>query len=211
MLKALLGKKIGMSQIFDENGKRIPVTVIEAGPCFVTAIKTKEKDDYSAVQIGYEEGKKLKKPEIGHLKKAKIKEKLKNLREIRIEIETETELKPGDKIDVSVFKEGEKVTVSGISKGKGFAGVIKRWGFRRGPETHGSDHHRRPGSIGSMFPQRVLPGKKMPGRMGKERVTTKGLKIMKIEPERNLLLVKGAVPGAKKSLVEIKGNEGGSK
>lgn len=205
-MKFILGQKIKMSQVFDEKGRPIPVTIVQAGPCYVTAIKTKEKDGYNAIQIGYGEAKKLKKPIEGILKKLKIKEKLKNLREFKVEDEKMLEnLKPGDKIEVSVFKEGDKVTVSGVSKGKGFAGVIKRWGFARGPETHGSDHHRRPGSIGSMFPQRVLKGKKMPGKMGRERVTIKGLEIVKIIPETNILMLKGGVPGARKSLLEIRG------
>jgi len=205
MIKAILGKKLKMSQVFDEKGKPIPVTVVEAGPCYVTAIKTKEKDGYEAVQIGYGKTKKLTKPEESHLKKAGIKEKLKNLREFRVKDSgTLKSLKPGDKIDVSIFKEGDKVTISGISKGKGFAGVIKRWGFARGPETHGSDHHRHPGSIGSMFPQRVLPGKKMPGRMGVEKITVKGLQIVKVLPGTNILMIKGAVPGPKKGLLEIR-------
>lgn len=205
MLKMILGEKLKMSQIFDKDGKPIPVTVVKAGPCYVTAVRTKEKDGYEAVQLGYGQAKKLKKPEEGRLKKIKVEEKLKYFREFRVENSEEIEkIKEGDKIDVSVFQEGEKVTVSGISKGKGFAGVIKRHGFARGPETHGSDHHRRPGSIGSMFPQRVVKGRKMPGHMGVERVTVKGLEIVKIIPETNILMIKGAVPGPRKGLLEIK-------
>jgi large subunit ribosomal protein L3 len=206
MFKAILGKKIKMSQVFDEKGNVIPVTVVQAGPCYVTAIRTKEKDGYQAIQIGFGGTKKLTKPEEKHLEKAGIKEKLKHLREFEVGDEKVIKsLKTGDRIDISIFKEGDKITVSGISKGKGFAGVIKRWGFARGPETHGSDHHRRPGSIGSMFPQRVIKGKKMPGRMGGKRVTTKGLEIIRVIPETNILMIKGAVPGPRKGLIEIRG------
>lgn len=206
MIKAILGKKLKMSQIFDEKGRPVPVTIVKAGPCYVTQIKDEEKDGYKAVQLGYGTAKRLKKPEENHLKKAGVKEKLKYLREFVVEdVEALKALKMGDKIDVSVFKEGDKVAVSGISKGKGFAGVIKRWGFSRGPETHGSDHHRRPGSIGSMFPQRVWKGKKMPGRMGGERKTVKGLKVVRILPETNILMLKGAISGTKNGLLEIKG------
>lgn len=202
MIKAILGQKLKMSQVFDKEGRPVAVTVVQAGPCYVTAVKTKEKDGYQAIQLGFGLTKKMKKPEEGHLKKAGIKEKLRYLKEFRVK--DIGDIKIGDKIDVSVFKEGDKVSVSGISKGKGFSGVIKRWGFARGPETHGSDHHRRPGSIGSMFPQRVIKGKKMPGRMGHERVTVKGLEIVKIIPETNILMIKGAVPGPRKGLLEIK-------
>ena len=205
MLKAILGEKLKMTRIFDKDGKPIPVTVLKAGPCYITAIKTKEKDGYEAVQLGFGKAKRLKKPEEGHLKKAKVEDKLKHLKEFEITGVDINSKKIGDRVDVSVFKEGDKVTISGISKGKGFAGVIKRHGFARGPETHGSDHHRRPGSIGSMFPQRVLRGKKMPGRMGYERVTVKGLEIMKVLSETNILMVKGAVPGPRKGLLEIRG------
>jgi len=205
MIKAILGEKLGMSQIFDKDGKPIPVTVVKAGPCYVTDIKTLKDDGYEAVQLGFGQAKRLKKPEEGRLKKAKIKEKLKYFREFKIEdIEALKTLKLGEKIDVSVFQAGDKVMVSGISKGKGFAGVIKRHGFSRGPETHGSDHHRQPGSIGSMFPQRVIKGRKMPGHMGVERVTVKGLKVVKVLPETNTLLIKGAIPGPKKGLIEIR-------
>jgi len=206
MIKAILGEKLGMSQIFDKEGKPVPVTVIKAGPCYITGIKTQENDGYEAVQLGFGQAKRLTKPEEGRLKKAKIKEKLKYFREFKIEdIEVLKNLKLGEKIDVSVFQEGDKVMVSGISKGKGFAGVIKRHGFSRGPETHGSDHHRRPGSIGSMFPQRVIKGRKMPGHMGAERITIKGLKVAKVLPETDILLIKGAIPGPKKGLIEIRG------
>jgi len=195
-----------MSQIFDKDGRPVPVTVISAGPCYVTAVKTKEKDGYLAVQLGYEKTKKLNKPEEGHLKKVQDKLKLKNLREFRVKNAEEIkEIKPGDEISVAVFKEGDRVKITGISKGKGFAGVIKRHGFARGPETHGSDHHRRPGSIGSMFPQRVLKGKKMPGHLGVQQVTLKNAQIVKVLPESQILMIKGAIPGPNKGLIKIQG------
>jgi len=205
MLKVILGKKLGMSQIFDREGKPLPVTMIEAGPCYVSAIRTKEKDGYSALQLGFGQAKRLTKPEEGRLKKLKIPVKLKYFREFRVDEEVVAKMKVGDQIDVSNFQVGDKVSVTGISKGKGFAGTIKRHGFARGPETHGSDHQRRPGSIGSMFPQRVVKGKKMAGHMGQERVTIKGLQVVSVLPERNIMMVKGAVPGSRKALLMIKG------
>lgn len=207
MAKFILGLKLGMSQIFDEKGNVIPVTVIEAGPCYVTQIKTKEKDGYSAVQIGFGEAKKITKALAGHLKGAKIG-KLMFLREFRNETPKidDKELKIKDKIDVSIFKEGDKVKISGISKGKGFQGAVKRWGFSGMGASHGVKHeHRTLGSVGSSFPERVIKGKKMPGRMGSERVTVKNLKVVKIDKENNLLAVKGAVPGRKGILLEIRG------
>lgn len=174
-----------MSQIFDEKGRVIPVTLIEAGPCQVTQIKTKERDNYEAIQIGFKPAK---------------KKSFRFLREFR-----DGEYKVGDKIDVSIFQEGDLVKVSGISKGKGFAGVVKRWGFAGRGASHGVKHEARaPGSIGSSFPERVIKGKKMPGRMGFERVTVRNLKVVKIDKENNLLAVKGAVPGRKGTLLEIR-------
>lgn len=203
-----------MTQIFDEEGRAIPVTVIKAGPCWVTQIKTKEKDGYQAVQLGFGERKKVKKPEAGHLKKVKS-EKLKGkgcryLREVRIkEKETPEQwgIKVGDLITVGVFKAGESVDVSGMAKGKGFTGVVKRHGFAIGPRSHGSDHHREPGSIGSMFPQRVVKGRKLPGRAGGQKVTLKNLTVVKVDEKNHLLCLKGAVPGAANSLVLIKGKD----
>ena len=203
-MKFILGLKLGMSQIFDEKGNVVPVTLIEAGPCIVTQIKTKEKDGYSAIQIGFGEAKKVTKAIAGHLKRLG---KLLFLREFRNEEPKidDKELKRGDKIDVSIFKEGDKVKVSGLSKGKGFAGVVKRWHFKGRPATHGTKHElRTPGSVGTSFPERVIKGKKMPGRMGFERVTISNLKVVKIDPEKNLLAIKGAVPGAKGTLLEIR-------
>ena len=193
-----------MSQMFDKEGNIIPVTLIEAGPCFVTQIKTKDKDKYEALQIGFQEAKKLSKSQTGHLKK--IGKQLKYLKEFEIKEEDLKKIKNGDKLDVSVFKEGDKVKVSGISKGKGFAGVIKRWHFNRKPATHGAKHEERAmGSVGCRFPQRVVKGRKMPGRLGNERVSVKNLKIEKVDIENNLIAVKGAVPGRRGTLLEIRG------
>ncbi len=198
-MKFMLGKKLGMSQVFDAEGNMIPVTLIEAGPCFVTQIKTKDgKDKYNSLQIGFE-----------NLKEKKVKKTQKNkpyryLREFRGDVDAE-KYKPGDKIDVSIFQLGEKISVSGISKGKGYAGVIKRWGFKSKPATHGAKHEERAqGSVGSRFPQRVIKGRKMSGRLGFERTTIKNLKIVKIDLENNLLAAKGAVPGRKGTLLEIR-------
>jgi len=199
-MKFILGQKIGMSEMFDKDGRFIPVTLIEAGPCYVLQQKTKEKDGYQALQIGFEKITKKKK-----IKKTAKGKEYRYIKEERIKVSQEQQPKVGDKIDVSVFKEGDKVKVSGISKGKGFQGSVKRWGFSGKFSSHGVKHeHRVVGSIGSRFPQRVIPGKKMPGRMGGERTTVKNLKIVKIEPENNLLVVQGAVPGRKGTLLEIR-------
>ena len=198
-MKFILGQKIGMSQIFNEKGNVMPVTLIEAGPCIVTQVKTKEKDVYTAIQIGF---KKLKEKKI---KKPQKQKPFKYLREFRGNIDI-SKYKVGDNVDVSIFKEGNKVSVSGISKGKGFAGVVKRWGFHGRPRTRGTKHEERgPGSIGAATPSRVIKGIKMAGRMGGERVTVKNLKIVKIDKENNLLAVKGAVPGRRGTLMEIRG------
>jgi len=194
-MKFILGKKIGISQIFEKDEKVVPVTVIEAGPCFVTQIKTKDKDKYGATQIGFERLKEKK------AKKSQKQKPFKYLREFRGDI---VEYKIGDKIDVSVFKEGDIVKVSGISKGRGFQGVVKRHGFKGGPASHGHRHVlRRPGSIGVSFPERVVKGRRMPGHMGVDRVTVSGLKVVKVDSENNLLAIKGAVPGAVGGLLEI--------
>jgi large subunit ribosomal protein L3 len=193
-MKFILGKKIEMSQMFDEKGRVVPVTLIEAGPCFVTEVKTKEKDKYQAIQLGFvKKAKKIKKTEKG--------KEFKYLREFK----DGDNFKKGDEINASVFQEGDKVKISGISKGKGFAGAVKRWGFKgKRSATHGTKHeHRTVGSIGSRFPQRVVKGKKMPGRMGSERTTIKNLKIVKVDKDNNLLMVKGAVPGSRGTLLEI--------
>lgn len=208
-MKAILGKKVGASSLFLEE-KVIPVTLIQAGPCYITQIKTKEKDGYFSIQLGFEKAKKLNKPKLGHLKKLsqnlKTMLQLKILKEFRFPSGNESykKYKIGDEIKVDIFDEDESVDVSEITKGKGFTGVVKRWGHKTGPMSHGSDHHREPGSIGSMFPQRVLKGKKMPGRAGGERLTVKNLKVVKIDPHHNLLVVKGAVPGPRGTILEIK-------
>lgn len=195
-MKFILGTKLGMSQIFDEKGNVIPVTLIEAGPCKVLQIKTKDKDGYESVQIGYKKIEKKKK-----IKKTMKGKEFRFIREFK-----NKEHKIGEDINVSIFQEGEKVKVSGTSKGKGFQGGVKRWGFSGRNATHGVKHeHRTIGSVGSSFPERVIKGKKMPGRMGTERVTVKNLKVVKVDPENNLLAVCGAVPGRKGILLEIKG------
>jgi len=195
-MKFILGKKIEMSQIFDEKGNVIPVTLVKAGPCYVTQIKTNEKDKYESVQIG------LEKIEDKKVKKSKKKKPYRYLKEFKAE---DTKLKAGDKIDVSIFEEGDIVKVSGTSKGKGFAGAVKKWGFHGKPATHGTKHEERTiGSVGSAFPQRVIKGKKMPGRMGTERITVKNLKIAKVDIENNIIMIKGAVPGHRGTLLEIR-------
>ena len=204
MIKGLIGKKIGMTQIFDENGAAVPVTLIEAGPCFVTQIRTVEKEGYSAVQLGFEEvkPKRLTGGEIGHLKRSNLPP-LKFIREFRSK---EVELKEGDKLDAAVFTVGEKVDVSGTSKGKGFAGAVKRYHFRGGPKTHGqSDRLRGPGSRGSTTtPGRVYKGTRGPGHMGNDSVTAQNLKVVLVDAERNVVGVNGSVPGARGGLVVIK-------
>lgn len=204
MKKALIGRKVGMTQIFDEKGKVIPVTAIEVGPCTVTQIKTVEQDGYQAVQLGFEDVKetKLNKPDLGKFTKGKLTPK-KHLREFRLDsIEG---LNVGDELKADVFEVGDKVDIQGTSKGKGFQGVIKRHGQHRGPMGHGSMYHRRPGSMGSTStPGRVYPGKKLPGHMGQETVTIQNLEVVKVDTDKNVILVKGSVPGAKKSILKIK-------
>jgi large subunit ribosomal protein L3 len=194
-VKFILGTKIGMSHVFDEKGNQIPVTVIEAGPCEVLQIKTTEKDEYQAVQVGFQKLEKNKK-----IKKTMKGKEFRYLKEFK-----DSEFKVGDKIDVSIFQEGDRIKISGISKGKGFAGVVKRWGFHGRNATHGVKHEQRtPGSTGSSFPERVVKGKKMPGRMGFARITIKNLKIVKVDLPNNLLAVKGAVPGRRGTLLEVR-------
>ncbi len=204
MKKALIGKKVGMTQIFDENGVVIPVTVIEAGPCVVAQVKTLENDGYEAVQLGFGEVKenKLNKPEKGHFAKANVTAK-RHLREFRLDsIEG---IKVGDELKADVFAAGEKIDVQGTSKGKGFQGVIKRHGQHRGPMGHGSMYHRRPGSMGpTSTPGRVFKGKKLPGHMGRVTVTIQNLDVVKVDMDKNVILVKGSVPGAKGSILKIK-------
>jgi large subunit ribosomal protein L3 len=192
-----------MTQIFDETGKAIPVTVIEAGPCVVVQKKTVENDGYNAIQVGFGEVKEqdLNKPLKGHFAKGQVKP-LRYLKEFRVDDANAYNL--GQEIKADVFSAGEWVDVTGLTKGKGFAGGIKRHGFHRGPMKHGSKYHRRPGSLGAKGPARVFLGRKLPGRLGREQVTIQKLLVVKVDPERNLLLVRGAIPGPKKSLVTIK-------
>lgn len=202
-MKFILGKKLGMSQIFNGEGRVVPVTLVEVFPCQIVQVKTEEKDGYRAVQVGFGEvkEKKVKKPQKGHIKKAGLKNNFKGFIEFK-----DVDLKVGDEINISVFEEGDKVEVSGVSKGKGFQGVVKRHGFSGMPASHGTKHClRAPGSIGSAFPQRVFKGKKMAGRMGFERVTVRGLQIAQVDEADRILAIKGAVPGAKGTLLEIVG------
>jgi len=205
MKNAILGKKLGMTQIFDNNGLVVPVTVVEAGPCYVSQVKTVENDGYSAVQLAFGDVREqlLNKPVLGQLKKAEISAK-KYLKEFKLD--NAQDYKLGDKVTCEVFAEGDIVDVVGTSKGHGFSGTIAKWNFQRHRMTHGNGPvHRHVGSIGAnTFPAKVFKGKKMAGRWGNERVTVQNLKIVKVDAERNLILIKGAIPGAKGSLVSVK-------
>jgi large subunit ribosomal protein L3 len=202
-VKGIVGKKLGMTQVFDEEtGQVTPVTVIEAGPCPVTQVKSSETDGYDAVQLAYGEVAELKlsKPELGHLKKGQA-----GAHRHLVEFRGSSELQVGESVTVESFEPGERVKVSGISIGKGFAGTIKRHRFHRGPKTHGSHNIRKPGSVGaSATPSRVFKGVRMAGRLGGKRVTQVGLTVHSVEPEQNLLLIKGAVPGPKNGILEIR-------
>jgi len=204
MFKGLIGKKLGMTQVFNEDGSALPATLIEAGPCYVTQVRNTERDGYSAVQLGFDEvpERKLTKGELGHLGKNKIPP-LKYLREFRSK---KPEVNVGDKVDVTQFELGKRVDVVGVSKGKGFAGVVKRWNFKGGPVTHGqSDRVRAPGSIAAgSTPGRVFKGKKMPGRMGNERVSSQNVEVVFIDAEKNIIGVNGSVPGPRGGIVMIK-------
>jgi large subunit ribosomal protein L3 len=204
MFKGLIGRKVGMTQIFDDNGIAQPVTLIEAGPCYVTHIKTSENDGYSSVQIGFEEvkPKRLTQGQLGHLKRNDLPP-LKVLREFRIK---SPDVAEGDKLNVEIFEAGERVDVVGTSKGRGFAGVVKRYKFAGGPKTHGqSDRQRAPGSLAAgTTPGRVFKGKRGPGRMGNDRVTSSNVRVVLVDPERNLIAVDGSVPGPKGGMVVIK-------
>ena len=204
MKKAILGKKLGMTQLFNEEGVLIPVTVIEAGPCRVIQKKTMENDGYEAVQVGFGEKKEkhTPKPMQGHFKKAGTGY-MKYLRELKLD--NSAEMNVGDEIKADVFEAGEAIDVPGISKGKGYAGTIKRWGTHRGPMTHGSGYHRGPGSLGACStPSRVMKGKKLAGHLGVEKVTVQNLEVVKVDAEKNIIAVKGAVPGPKGGMVIIK-------
>jgi len=203
-MKALIGRKVGMTQIFTEEGHVIPVTAIEVGPCVITQIKTVEQDGYTAVQLGFGDVKenKLTKPVKGKFDKANVTPK-KHLKEFRVD--SVDGMNVGDELNADTFVVGDKVDVQGTSKGKGFQGVIKRWGQHRGPMGHGSMYHRRPGSMGpTSTPGRVFPGKHLPGHMGDVTVTVQNLEVVKVDLDKNVILVKGSVPGAKGSILKVK-------
>ncbi len=203
-MKTLIGKKVGMTQIFDEKGRVVPVTVIEAGPCVIAQVKSVETDGYNAIQLGFGDVKesKLNKPEKGHFAKANIAPK-KHLREFRVD--SVDGITVGTELTVSEFAEGDKLDIQGTSKGKGFQGVIKRHGQHRGPMGHGSMYHRRPGSMGpTSTPGRVFKGKKLPGHMGRVTVTIQNLDVIKVDNDKNVVLVKGSVPGPKGAILKLK-------
>ncbi len=202
-MPGLIGKKLGMTQIFDEQGNAIPVTVVEAGPCTVVQVKTPERDGYHAIQLGFDPlvERKVNKPMGGHFKGCGT-DAFRTLREFRV---TEGEYEPGQSITADIFEPGSKIAVTGITKGRGFQGVVKRHGFHGGPETHGAKTHDEPGSIGnSAYPGRVWKGKKLPGHMGNVRRTIRGLRIAGVDAERNIVWIKGAVPGARGGLLLIR-------
>ena len=202
-MKGIVGKKLGMTQIFTEEGIVVPVTVVEAGPNVVTQVKTVEKDGYNAIQVGFEDAKEksLNKPQKGHLAAANVLKK--HLKEFRVDAVEEFTV--GQEIKADLFAAGEKIDVTGTSKGKGFQGPIKRHGQSRGPESHGSRYHRRPGSMGACsFPGRVFKNKKLAGHMGSVKVTVQNLEVVRVDADKNLILVKGAIPGPKGSMVTIK-------
>ncbi|MFQ6116636.1 MAG: 50S ribosomal protein L3 [Candidatus Bipolaricaulia bacterium] len=204
----IIGEKIGMIQLFDEEGRVVPATVIHAPKAVVVQVKKEERDGYAAIQLGWGEvkEKRVTKPLKGHFERAGV-EPRRILKEFRVA--DPEEFQPGQELGVEIFEEGEKITVSGRSKGKGFQGVVKRWGFAGGPGSHGSNFHRRPGAIGSITGTgKVFKGKKMPGRAGNSRVTLKGVKVLKVDPDRDLLVVKGAVPGAKCGILELVKGDG---
>ncbi len=204
MIKGVLAKKIGMTSIFSSDGHRLPVTVLQVGPCVVTRIKTQDTDGYEALQIGFEEKsqKKVNRPLAGHFKKSGGR-----AFGFLLEFPADncSEFEEGQTLTVDIFKTGERVDISGISKGRGYAGVIKRWGFHGGGKTHGSHSHRVPGAIGQCaWPAKVMKGKKLPGHYGNSRVTVKGLEVVDVRPEQNLLIIKGAIPGSRGGLVEVR-------
>lgn len=204
MKKAILGRKLGMTQIFNENGRVVPVTVVEAGPCVVLQKKTEEKDGYNAIQVGFEDirEKLANKPKKGHFAKAGVSVK-RIVREFRLDNIDEYEV--GNEIKADIFAAGDKIDVSGVSKGKGFQGTIKRWNMQRGPMSHGSKYHRAVGSMGAASsPSRTFKNKKMPGQMGNKKATVLNLEVVKIMPEKNVILIKGGVPGPNKGYIVIK-------
>ena len=203
MKKGILARKVGMTQVYDEAGRSIPVTVLEAGPCIVISKRNMEKDGYEALQIGFKPTKesRLNKPQLGHFNKSGVKPQ-KVVKELRLTGIDEYEV--GQEIKADIFAQGEYVDITGISKGKGFAGSIKKFGYGRGPVTHGSHYHRGPGSLGAVDAARVFKGTKLPGRMGGEKVTVQRLKVIKADPDQNVLLVQGAVPGPRGGLLMVK-------
>jgi large subunit ribosomal protein L3 len=203
MTKGILGKKLGMTRIFDAQGRAVPVSVVETGPCVVLQKKTTERDGYNAIQLGFGavREKLVNKPLQGHFAKAGVKP-VRHIREFRVENIDDYQV--GQELKADIFNEGEAVDVIGVSKGKGFAGGIKRHGFHRGSMKHGSKYHRRPGSLAAKGPARVFKGRKLPGRLGGKRVTVQNLKVVRVDPDRNLLLIQGAIPGPRKSLVIIR-------
>ena len=204
MVKGIFGRKLGMTQVFSESGNVLPVTVIEAGPCIVVQKKTLDNDGYNVLQLGYFEKKekRLNKPQKGHFKRHNATPCV-YLKEF--EVDNIEDYKEGDRIVVDMFKPGDFVDVTGVSKGKGFAGVVKRWGFSGGPAAHGSMFHKSPGSIGaSATPSRVFKGRKMPGRLGGKRVTVQNIQVVEVKPDKNIILLKGAVPGSRNGIITIK-------
>ena len=204
MIQGIIGRKLGMTQIYSEYGDALPVTLVEAGPCVVVQKKTMKNDGYIALQLGFAEKKlhRVNKPIQGHYEKHNAVPCY-FLKEFRVDESDEYE--EGQKINIDIFKPGDIVDVTGTSKGKGFAGVVKRWGFGGGPKSHGSNFHRAPGSMGaSATPARVMKGRKLPGRMGGNRVTVQNIKVVEVKPEQNLILLKGAIPGCKKGIITIK-------
>lgn len=209
-MKALIAKKVGMTHIFDAKGNMVPVTALEAGPCTVVQVKTVKNDGYDAVQIGFGLDKHINKPKAGHVKESGAVPKVLREFDLNEEIElaegeTAKSYKVGSKLTCEIFSEGDIVAVTGTSKGKGFAGTVKRHNFTTGPKTHGSHNYRAPGSIGSGYPQHVMKGMKMAGQMGAEQVTVKNLKIVKIDAENNIIAVRGVVPGPRKGLILVRG------
>jgi large subunit ribosomal protein L3 len=217
-MKALLGTKIGMTRMLTEDGAAIPVTLVQAGPCVITQVKTAIRDGYFAVQIGFGEAKNQAKPQVGHLKASGMNAR--HLTEVRLDkinattanasrnaeqAVSDLEMKVGDSLNVSAFEVGDEVQVRGTSKGKGFAGTIKRHNFKRGPKSHGSNNYREPGSIGAMYPEHVFKGMRMAGHMGHEQVSVSGLRIMAVDAKNNILAIRGAVPGPKRGVVLVRG------
>jgi large subunit ribosomal protein L3 len=204
MKKALITRKVGMANIIADNGQLLAVTLLAASPCTVTQVKTAETDGYSAVQLGFENSKKLAKPQSGHFKASKASPKV--VREYRVD-EIPEDVKVGAQLGADVFEVGDSISATGISKGKGFAGTIKRHNFKRGRKTHGGQSYRRPGSIGSMYPQKIFKGKRMAGRMGHNQVTVKNLKVAVVDTENQVIGVTGSVPGPRKGIVILKGDK----